>query len=410
MPSTRFTFDQIQLAKNENLTNSVINRALHRLYAIINDIINSGLYIPSTNALEITYLADIPNVETGQHERRWVSSTELFNNMQKPKLTELNDVTNVLPGNGQTPTWNQATNNFTFQKLPKKITDLKKFEEVVDLPLDGMVMTWNDQLNSWVAQTVPKYIGVGYIYHKICSRPTVIQLPVSNAALSGGEQVVITKILPPDLPAGQRVPILIVAPEGSNTTIVGHRSLLCNTHTEDWASIHLRAVLNTDGQYIWVPVGGTGTWKPSDLTDLTADYTSLAIDRPPALTENQIKIQPYNINIEFSSGINDITGLFKAKLTRTTPADDWVLDTAQSTAGVYYSADSGYFTITHSVMLGVRPVRTTVFLHSNNKVAQITPNEVYFEANSYSSIFVNLDEYMLDNTLTEIEFDFSIGI
>lgn len=208
-----FSFDQIKLAKNENVNNSVLNRPLARLYTMLEEI--SVLQeIPESNATETVYLADVwneSNKKELQHTREWHTINQIADAIPKPALTDLTDVSRALPLTGQTITWNQNSGKWEFRKLPVKITDIQKFELVDDNPVNNSVMTWNSQMNSWIAQTVTKYIGVGYIYHQVCTRPTVIKLPTSTTALSGGEQIVITKIKPVDAGGESRYPVLITS-------------------------------------------------------------------------------------------------------------------------------------------------------------------------------------------------------
>lgn len=398
-----FSFDQIKLAKNENVNNSVLNRPLARIYAMLLDLSNS-MGLPPSNFEETTYLADVYDQNTNSWSKEWHTISKIYEAIQKPNLTELPDVSKVIPVTGQTVVWNQASNKWEFKKLPVKINDLNKFNLVDDNPVDNSVLTWNAGLNSWVAQTVTKYIGVGYIYHQICSRPTVIKLPVSTEALSGGEQIVITKLKPENASNEEKYPVLITVPDTS-ATIIGRQSILTNNEDEDWASIHLRAVLGPDGKFMWVPVCSTGTWRPTNKIDLdNVDSANMPIDRPPALTENQIKLQPYNIDIAFNIDGDDVSKEFEIVLTRPTDNSDWQLDFGTSDY-VYYSPVSGIITINHNILNGMRLVRATTYYYNYDKICQITPNEVYFDAgqsSKYGAINIDLHEWLdlaTDNTI-----------
>ena len=406
-----FSFDQIKLSKNENFNNSVLNRPLARIYTMLQDL-SESIALPSSNYAETTYLADIYDQNSNKHFREWHTISKIYDIIQKPNLTDLPDVSKTLPITGQTIVWNQASGKFEFAKIPVKITDLNKFNLVDDNPVDNSVLTWNAALNSWVAQTVTKYIGVGYIYHQICSRPTVIKLPVSGAALSGGEQIVITKLKPENAAIEERYPVLITVPDES-ATIIGRRSIMTNNEDEDWASIHLRAVLGPDGKFMWVPVSQTGTWRPTNKIDLdNTDSANMPIDRPPALTENQIKLQPYNIDIAFNIDGEDISKEFEIVLTRPTNNSDWQLDNGTSDY-VYYSPVSGIITINHNILNGMRLVRTTSYFYNNDKICQITPNEVYFDAgqsSKYGAVNIDLHEWLDLATENTIKFKILVSI
>lgn len=406
-----FSFDQIKLSKNENINNSVLNRPLARIYAMLQDL-SDNASIPISNYSETTYLADVYDQNTQSRSLEWHTLSRIYDNIQKPNLTDLSDVSKTIPVTGQTVCWNQAQGKWEFIKVPVKITDLQKFNLVDDNPVDNSVLTWNAGLNSWVAQTVTKYIGVGYIYHQICSRPTVVKLPVSSAALSGGEQIVITKLKPENAGIEEKYPVLIMVPDDS-ATIIGRRSILTNNEDEDWASIHLRAVLGPDGKFMWVPVCATGTWRPSNKIDLdNVDSGNMPIDRPPALTENQIKLQPYNIDIAFNIDGEDISKEFDIVLTRPTHNSDWQLDTGSSDF-VYYSPVSGIITINHNILNGMRLVRTTAYYYNYDKICQITPNEVYFDAgqsSKYGAVNIDLHEWLDLATEDTIKFKILVSI
>lgn len=409
-----FSFDQIKLSKNENVNNSVLNRPLARLYSMIQDL-SISIGVPNSTYNETTYLADVyseTGIDGNQHYREWHTINKIFDTLPKPALTQLADVSQAIPITGQTINWNQGSKKWEFKKLPVKINDLQKFDLVDENPIDNSVMTWNAGLNSWVAQTVTKYIGVGYIYHQICSRPTVVKLPNSTAALSGGEQIVITKVKPENASVEERYPVLITTPDDSST-IMGRRSLLTNNEAEDWASIHLRAIIAPDGKYMWVPVAGNGTWKPTEKDDLTnADSNGAAIDRPPTLTENQIKLQPYNIDIAFNVDGEDISKSFDVVLSRATADADWKIDIGSSDY-VYYSPNSNIITINHNIMDGLRLVRTTVYYYDNSKLCQITPNEVYFDisqSSQYATVNIDLHEWLDMAQTNDLKFKVLISI
>lgn len=406
-----FSFDQVKIAKNENVNNSVLNRALARIYSMLQEM-SISVAFPNSDATEITYLADIYSEVDGRHYREWHPISKIAANLPKPKLTELSDVSKIIPTNGYTVVWNSTNQRWEFKKLPTKINDLNKFSLVDENPVDNSVMTWNSTLNSWVAQTVSKYIGVGYIYHQVCSRPTVVRLPTSSTALSGGEQIVITKLRPVDAESTQRIPVLVTVPDNS-ATIVGRQSIIANNENEDFSSIHLRATLGPDGNYMWVPVCSTGTWRFTDKTDLTAvDSGNTAIDRPPALTENQIKLQPYNIDIEFNIDGEDVSRSFDVVLSRITSSSAWTLVSPTSDY-VYYSPVTNIVTINHNILNGTRLVRGTVFYESESKLSQITPNEVYFEkglSSQYGSMNFDLHEWLDNATENTIKFKILISI
>lgn len=411
MSNLAFSFDQIKLSKNENVNNSVLNRPLARLYTMIRDL-SLEKNIPISDHQEITFLSDIYN-EDGSHTVQWQTAGTLTDILEKPRLQQLSNVSQSLPITGQTINWNEGSKKWEFKKLPDKINDLNNFELVDENPVDKSVMTWNTQLNSWVAQTVTKYIGVGYIYHQICSRPTVVTLPTSKTALSGGEQIVITKLKPNNADANSRYPILITVGDDS-ATIIGRRSIWTNSENEDWASIHLRSVVAPDGKYMWVPVAGNGTWKPTEKIDLTnEDSGNRPIDRPPALTENQIKLQPYNIDIGFKIENNDISKSYDVTFIRSSGAGDWKLDSTKTSDFVYYSIDSGILTVNHNILDGLRLVKTIVYVVNGNKLCQITPNEVYFDiaqASQYAAVNIDLHEWLDNINSNEIKFKVLISI
>lgn len=407
----QYTFDQIRLEKNENVNNAVLNRPLARIYTMLQEL-SLTINLPNSDNTEITYLADIYVEKDGRHYREWHTIGKIAEILPKPALTDLTDVSKALPITGQTIVWNQANNKWEFKKLPTKINDLQNFSLVDDNPVDKSVITWNSSLNSWVAQTVTKYIGVGYIYHQICSRPTVVKLPSSTAALSGGEQVVITKLKPEDASTDELFPILVTTQDDS-ATIVGRRSILSNNEMEDFASIHLRAVMGPDGKYMWVPVAATGTWKPTNLSDLTYEHTANApIDRPPALTENQIKLQPYNIDIAFNVDGEDISRTFEIVLERVTSSSDWTLVYPTSDY-VYYSPTTKIISINHNILDGNRLVRTTVYYENENRLSEIRPNEVYFEmgqSSKYATVNIDVHEWLDLATENKIAFKALISI
>ena len=410
-----FSFDQIKLNANENVNNSVLNRPLARIYSMLEQL-SIAYDLPASPYTETTYLADIYSEPDQKHYKEWHTIGTLSDLVPMPALTELSDTSKILPVTGQTVRWNQSVKKWEYTTLISKFNQLEKASKISDNPVDNAVIKWNQALNSWTAETIQPMIGVGYIYHMVCNRPTVVTLPTVPEALSGGEQIVITKLRPADSTTETRTPVLIVSKtndDSSAPTIIGKNSILTNNENEDWASIHLRVVLTETGEYMWVPVCATGTWYPSDLADLTSEYTAgAAIDHPPQLTENQLKLQPYNIDLSINVDGNDISQVFNAKFARASESSKWQ-QTDGTGAGVYYNSTTKIISVAHSVLDGNKLVRAQVYYHSGNKLVQITPNEIYFElsnANPYSTVNIDVHEWLELATGLNLQFTILISI
>ena len=410
-----FTFEQIKLNANENLTNSVLNRALMRLWKNIEDLkSSSSIAIPEATANETTFLVDTYDSTNQTHIKQWKTFTKFSDFVPYPKLTELTDISTSIPLNGQTIVWNKSsgtTGMWQFKALPAKIQDFNDFKNVDDNPLEGAVLTYTTD-KKWVAQTMTQFIGVGYIYHQVVNSPSVIKLPTSSTALAGSEQVVITKIIPDNAGDNDKFPILITT-GNSNIKIINKNSITTNNDDEDFASIHLRACQGPDGNYIWIPVCATGTWYPSDNTDIsTSEYNSTQNKNTYILTENQIKLQPYNIDINFALDGSDISKNYDIILEKNSEGI-WKLSTSSST-GVNYQGN-GLFSINHNILDGVKAVKTTVYYSDsiNGKLIQVIPDEVYFPlaTESFATLFVNLNSWLdLDDTLNSLTFKIVVSI
>ena len=411
-----FSFDQIKLNANENVNNSVLNRPLARIYSMLEQM-SVAYDFPDSPYTETTYLADIYSEADQKHYKEWHTVDKLTDLVPIPALTELSDTSKILPVTGQTIRWNQSLKKWEYTTLITKINQLEKASKISDNPVDNAVIKWSQSLNSWTADTLQPMIGVGYIYHMVCTRPTVVTLPTSIDALSGGEQVVITKLRPKDAAYGSLIPVLVTNGAGDDNseapTIIGRSSILTNNENEDWASIHLRAILTDTGEYMWVPVCATGTWYPSSLIDLTTDYTGgTAVDHPPQLTENQLKLQPYNIDLSIDVDGNDVSQEFNVVFARASESSQWQ-QTSGTDAGVYYNSTTKIVSVAHSVLDGNKLVRAQVYYHSGNKLVQITPNEVYFEtsnSNKYGTVNIDLHEWFELATGLSLKFSILISV
>lgn len=414
-----FTFEQIKLAENENLSNSVLNRALLRLWKNVEEVKSQSVLFPESSGSETTILANIYNDSDQIYTRQWYSISAFAKLIAKPKLVELTDVSTASPSSGQTLCFNATGGTsgvWQFKNLPSKITDLQNFKNVADTPNENDVLTYTAS-KGWVAQTVTKYIGVGYIYHQVCSGPTEITLPSTAGALSGGEQVVISKVLPNNRGEIDKFPILIKVGSGITSTIIGKQSIYTCNDNEEFSSIHLRACLGPDGNYMWVPVCATGSWIPSTITNVNSLITAGQSISRYTLTENQIKLQPYNIDISFSMNGADISKNYNIELKKGTDKI-WAIDTANTTSGVNMENNSGLFSIQHNIMEGSKLVKTNVYYKDaeGNKLIQIVPDEIYFNAtdNSYSRVFIDLESWFnpdfLGDTVNTMSFKVVVSI
>lgn len=401
-----WNFEQIKLHANENVTNSVINRALQRLYISINELAQTQLDLPNSDANEITYLSDVYNETDNTHTRRWKTLSDIAAELPKPKVVELSDVQKIQPVNGQTIAWQQSNTRWEFKKLPTKINDLYNFSQVVDNPVDQSVLTWSDSMGSFVAQTVPKYIGVGYIYHQICTKPTIVRLPTASAALTGGEQVVITKFYTPTSD-NAALPVLVITEDFDENnpeklSIIGHRGILTHNTRESFASIHLRAVQTSLGNFVWIPVSATGTWKPTNMSTLDTSYTKgQPVYEPAQLTENQVKIQPYNMDVEFNLDGSVASKEFDIKFERADSFSEWSWDQTESSDGLYFSGSTKILSVNHNLFEGTKIVKTNVFFEKNGRLSQITPNEIYFNTNEttkYGVVNIDINEWLNNTT------------
>ena len=118
-----FTFEQIKLAENENLSNSVLNRALLRLWKNVEEVKSQSVLFPESSGSEITILANIYNDSDQTYTRQWYSMSAFAKLIAKPKLVELTDVSTASPSSGQTLCFNATGGTsgvWQFKNLPSK--------------------------------------------------------------------------------------------------------------------------------------------------------------------------------------------------------------------------------------------------------------------------------------------------
>lgn len=405
--ATKFTFEQIKINQNENLNNPVINRALKRLFE--NQLASqSSETLPSTTGLSATSLL-VGNKDAAPE---WKSFTEVAQYFPTFELYRLSDVSPSVQSelldsgaNGKTIVWNFNNENgyWGLGNIPKSLNDLTDVSIVS--PQDYQNLTYRN--NTWTNATTEQFIGVGYIKHIICQEPTIIVLPTDLGNLSGNEQIEITKIIPQsyyESNLNDKYPILIVSdPDGtSGNTIIGQRSILTNNDSEPFASIHLRAVENKDangnrlGTFTWIPVSMCGTWKPSDASELIIGYDvseTQTINTPAQLTSNELKIQPYNLDINLIAGAGGaVSKTFEVKMAKV--GSIWT--NAGSDAGVNIShiVDDVVIEINHQLMAINVLVKADAYYIANGRATKIMPDDIYFNSETdYNTICLNVNSW-----------------
>lgn len=413
----KYTFEQIKIAQNEDLNNPVINRALRRLFE--NSSSSEKGNLPDSSSVTSASVVFINS--TNIDESTWLPVSSLASLLPPPNIYQASDAPGYMPtSNGVGLVWNTAANSsggqWQYKKLKQKLSELDDVSIVNPKQYESLTYFQN----KWTNTTQETYLGVGYIKHIVCTQPTIIELPSDIAELNGNEQIEITKVIPgqkssnsPDGDSTQnnKYPILIITKQNTKSFIINPSwtSIINNNDEEPFSSIHLRAMRETDengnytGNYIWIPVSMTGTWKPSTKTNLvggngsTADYSAnQTVNTLEGLTSNELRIQPYNLNVKLDLNNTSIYKVFEIPMKYNSVQKKWEAD-GNVTQGATISDIVGgdqYISLVHGLINNI-PVKATVYYkipgESELRLAKDTTYDVWYNNPSdFSTIYIDL--------------------
>lgn len=405
---TKYTFEQIKIAQNEDLNNPVINRALRRLFE--NSSSSEKGNLPDSSSVTSASVVFINS--TNIDESTWLPVSSLSSLLPPSNIYQAADAPGYMPtSNGVGLVWNTAANSsggqWQYKKLKQKLSELDDVSIVNPKQYESLTYFQN----KWTNTTQETYLGVGYIKHIVCTQPTIIELPSDIEDLNGNEQIEITKVIPNQSPSEggstNKYPILIITKQNTKSFIINPSwtSIINNNDEEEFSSIHLRAMRETDengnytGNYIWIPVSMTGTWKPSTKTNLiggtgsSADYSAnQTVNKLEGLTSNELRIQPYNLNVKLDLNNTSIYKVFEIPM----KYEDglWVAD-GEITQGARINTANGTQNISliHGLINNV-PVKATVYYKtpedSKLKLAVDSNYEVWYNnASDFSTIYID---------------------
>jgi hypothetical protein len=417
----KYTFEQIKIAQNEDLNNPVINRALRRLFE--NSSSSEKGNLPDSSSVTSASVVFINS--TNIDESTWLPVSSLASLLPPPNIYQASDAPGYMPtSNGVGLVWNTAANSsggqWQYKKLKQKLSELDDVSIVNPKQYESLTYFQN----KWTNTTQETYLGVGYIKHIVCTQPTIIELPSDIAELNGNEQIEITKVIPgqkssnsPDGDSTQnnKYPILIITKQNTKSFIINPSwtSIINNNDEEPFSSIHLRAMRETDengnytGNYIWIPVSMTGTWKPSTKTTLvggssSADYSAnQTVNTLADLTSNELRIQPYNLNVKLDLNNTSIYKVFEIPMKFDSDQKLWKAN-GNITQGATISdiVNGQYISLVHGLINNI-PVKVTVYYQipgeSKLRLASDTGYEVWYNnASDFSTIYIDPfvdDEY-----------------
>lgn len=408
----KYTFEQIKIAQNEDLNNPVINRALRRLFENSSSTEKGNLPDSSSVTSASVVFINSTNID----ESTWLPVASLSSLLPPSNIYQAADAPGYMPtSNGVGLVWNTAANSsggqWQYKKLKQKLSELDDVSIVNPRQYESLTYFQN----KWTNTTQETYLGVGYIKHIVCTQPTIIELPSDIEELNGNEQIEITKVIPDrdtsdETSQDNKYPILIITKQNTKSFIIkqGWTSVINNNDEEEFSSIHLRAMRETDengnytGNYIWIPVSMTGTWKPGTKTNLvggsgsSADYSSnQTVNKLEDLTSNELRIQPYNLNVKLDLNNTSIYKVFEIPMRYDSERELWVADGEITQGARINSLDDGSQNI--SLVPGLInniPVKTTVYynLPGDSKLilAKDTQYEVWYNnANDFSTIYID---------------------
>lgn len=423
-----FTFDQIKLSQNENVTASVLNRALIRLYQNIDSIITtSDVSFPTTGG---RYYLNVSNTTTGGSVLTWAALDDYFKEKKFDHLVNVAaDITATIDTltNDQVLVWdnNKQWVNKPYIKDIEDLNDGKLFANINKNKNIGDVITWAGDNTGWLAQSPTELLGVGYIQHEVCRKPTIVNLPPIVETLEDGTQtnntggqVVITKLIDNSIATvnNLKFPVLVVASKSDK--IINAQSIITNNSREDFASIHLRAV-HTDAGDVWIPVCATGSWRPAGdkTTILTSEYSSEISNFEPAvrnLTSQQIKLQPYNIDLSIKIGDESIAKEYEITLKKESGIWDISVINPQPQISESIDYSNGLIHIQTGKIYGMSVLKTSVFLVSGTKYSQINPDEIYFEVDNNNldqcNAFIDINSWVATTELESLTFKVILSI
>lgn len=416
----KYTFEQIKIAQNEDLNNPVINRALRRLFE--NSSSSEKGNLPDSSSVTSASVVFINS--TNIDESTWLPVSSLSSLLPPPNIYQASDAPGYMPtSNGVGLVWNTAANSsggqWQYKKLKQKLSELDDVSIVNPRQYESLTYFQN----KWTNTTQETYLGVGYIKHIVCTQPTIIELPSDIAELNGNEQIEITKVIPDQSSSGttgegttNKYPILIITKQNTKSFIIkdGWTSVINNNDEEEFSSIHLRAMRETDengnytGNYIWIPVSMTGTWKPGTKTNLvggdgsSADYSAnQTVNKLEGLTSNELRIQPYNLNVKLDLNNTSIYKVFEIPMKYNSEKALWVADGEITQGASINTSVSGTQNISliHGLINNI-PVKATVYYSisgdSKLQLASDSRYEVWYNnASDFSTIY--LDPFASDD-------------
>lgn len=408
----KYTFEQIKIAQNEDLNNPVINRALRRLFENSSSTEKGNLPDSSSVTSASVVFINSTNID----ESTWLPVSSLASLLPPSNIYQAADAPGYMPtSNGVGLVWNTAANSsggqWQYKKLKQKLSELDDVSIVNPRQYESLTYFQN----KWTNTTQETYLGVGYIKHIVCTQPTIIELPSDIEELNGNEQIEITKVIPDRDPNNEtsqdnKYPILIITKQNTKSFIIkqGWTSVINNNDEEEFSSIHLRAMRETDengnytGNYIWIPVSMTGTWKPGTKTNLvtgtgsSADYASnQTVNKLEDLTSNELRIQPYNLNVKLDLNNTSIYKVFEIPMNYDSERGLWV-NNGEITQGARINSIEGEGQNISLVpgLINNIPVKITVYYNlpgdSKLTLAKDTQYEVWYNnANDFSTIYID---------------------
>lgn len=408
----KYTFEQIKIAQNEDLNNPVINRALRRLFENSSSTEKGNLPDSSSVTSASVVFINSTNID----ESTWLPVSSLASLLPPSNIYQAADAPGYMPtSNGVGLVWNTAANSsggqWQYKKLKQKLSELDDVSIVNPRQYESLTYFQN----KWTNTTQETYLGVGYIKHIVCTQPTIIELPSDIEELNGNEQIEITKVIPDrasdDVTSqDNKYPILIITKQNTKSFIIkqGWTSVINNNDEEEFSSIHLRAMRETDengnytGNYIWIPVSMTGTWKPGTKTNLvtgtgsSADYASnQTVNKLEDLTSNELRIQPYNLNVKLDLNNTSIYKVFEIPMNYDSERGLWV-NNGEITQGARINSIEGEGQNISLVpgLINNIPVKITVYYNlpgdSKLTLAKDTQYEVWYNnANDFSTIYID---------------------
>lgn len=411
MASSGFTFEQIKLNANENVTNAVINRALIRLWKNIDNVKNAkGVTIPEASANEPTILVDYVDETTNAHVKAWqpLSTLHDFGGIANPKLINLLDMPGNPPVSGQTIVYG-LNNTWEYKPFPTSISQFPGFGMLSSNPPEDSILVYKNE-SGWTPQVQSEFIGIGYIQHVVCKENSVVILPTDMSSLSGGEQVVITKLNKP----GENIQVAVTTDNNSSTSAniaAAYYGLATDNISEVFSSIHLRACEYSDGnvmKFTWVPVAATGSWRPYTPEEKSKYEKGLRRQ----LESNELKLQPYNLDINFSLNGADVTKKFTVVLEKESNTGKWTIDSPETSTGVGFTINND-IVISHNILNGTTPITTTVYYYNGEKISQIIPDDIWMNVGEYGTTYVNISSWLPEadiSSITKLKFEIVTSI